>query len=55
MIALPEMFFELASARLAEYPHLSHEWLRPDRNEKRILRIPRTEPDGFDVEIECET
>jgi len=55
MAVLPDAFFQLAKEWLATHPHLSHEWCGPEKDGKRILRIPKLDNTGFDVEIQCET
>ncbi len=55
MTSLPETFFRMASTRLSEYPDLHHQWSGPERDGKRVLRIPKIDDSGFDVTIECET
>jgi hypothetical protein len=53
--SLPDIFWQLASERLAEHPSLLHQWSGPDSKGKRVLYIPKAEDNGFDVRIECET
>ena len=55
MAALPEQFFQYASEKFAEHPDLLHHWSGPDAKGKRVLRIPKQEESGYDVEIQCET
>jgi len=55
MTSLSDTFFRVASARLAEYPNLKHQWTGPGKDGKRVLRIPKADDYGFDVAIECES
>jgi hypothetical protein len=55
MESLPDTFFRMATAHLAEYPNLAHHWSGPDQHGKRILDIPKAREDGFDIRIEAET
>lgn len=54
MATLPDTFFQVVSARLADHPQLKHQWSGPEKSGKRVLRIPKADDTGFDVTIECE-
>ena len=52
--SLPEVFWQQANARFAGHPTLRHEWSGPDGKGKRVLFVPKSNDNGFDVRIECE-
>lgn len=55
MATLPDTFFRMTTEWLSAHPHLSPQWLGPEKDGKRTLRIPKADEQGFDVTIECES
>ena len=51
----PDAFYRTASDVLARHPEIKHSWTFNEKKQRRELLIPKAEPTGFDVGVNCET